>query len=83
MGGLVKWPNRLRWLAHGLLNCWPNRWRWLAHGLLNCWPNRLRWLAHGVAELLAQPLALVGSRGWFAGAFWGKLHRKPRLRLLP
>jgi len=36
-----------------------------------------------VAELLAQPLALVGSRGWFAGAFWGKLHRKPRLRLLP
>jgi hypothetical protein len=33
MGGLVKSPNRWRWLAHGLLNCWPNRWRWLAHGV--------------------------------------------------
>jgi len=41
IGGLVKSPNRLRWLAHGEV---PNRLRWLAHGEV---PNRLRWLAHG------------------------------------
>ena len=29
IGGLVKSPNRLRWLAHGEV---PNRLRWLAHG---------------------------------------------------
>jgi hypothetical protein len=58
IGGLVKSPNRLRWLAHvgnanllvpkrsvigGLVKS-PNRLRWLAHGKA---PNRLRWLAHG------------------------------------
>jgi hypothetical protein len=43
IGGLVKSPNRLRWLAHGEV---PNRLRWLAHGEV---PNRLRWLAHGEA----------------------------------
>jgi|GEM_PF-4425090 len=34
IGGLVKAPNRLRWLAHGEA---PNRLRWLPHGEVpNC-----------------------------------------------
>ena len=48
----------------GLRTCYGPR-RSVIGGLIKS-PNRLRWLAHGVADLLAQPLAqplaLVGSR---------------------
>ena len=35
MGGVVKWPNRLRWLAHGVTvsRLGASRGRWLYHGL--------------------------------------------------
>jgi len=44
----------------GLRTCYGPR-RSVIGGLIKS-PNRLRWLAHGIADLLAQPLALVGSR---------------------
>ena len=36
IGGLVKSPNRLRWLAHGEAS---NRLRWLAHGVADLLPT--------------------------------------------
>ena len=44
----------------GMRTCYGPR-RSVIGGLIKS-PNRLRWLAHGVADLLAQPLAVVGSR---------------------